>query len=158
MPSQSEESTATSDGGPSKQAALEQQLEDNLQQLSSLWLQFDQLATHFQQWSKNSIELFLLELKTSLAAIQQSLLLSVVLILLSVFFLISLSAGIALLVYYSGQGLLLAYASFLLALGLILIAIVYRQKSLAKLIGFRHSSEQLKEGLNVILQQQDKSH
>ena len=166
MPINEDSITASKDGGQSTKEHNEEagahhsesNAEQSIKELKSLWNQLLLLKDPVKQWSQASIDLFFIELRTSLSTLKQSLLLNILFVVLSVFFLLSLCAGLGFLTYHYTHVILLSYMGFVASLGLVLVLLLCWQRYLRKLIGFRHTIEQVKEGLDVILQQKPKDH
>lgn len=150
---------ATDEGGqsPSRESAQPkgsaQYGADPVNDLHSLWQQLNLCQQRFLAWADSTTELFSLELKTSLAAIRQMIVLQLLLICLAVFFVLSLCAGVGLVVYHFTLSLLAGYAGFVVALGVVLAGLIWQQARLASLVGFRHTVAQVKEGWDVVSKQ-----
>lgn len=150
---------ATDDGGQSsssesaQSAGRAQSGADPVNDLHSLWQQLNLCQQRFLAWADSTTELFSLELKTSLAAIRQMIVLQLLLICLAVFFVLSLCGGVGLVVYHFTLSLLAGYAGFVVALGAVLAGLIWQQARLASLVGFRNTVTQVKEGWDVVSKQ-----
>lgn len=147
---------ATGDGGQSsspESADRAQSGADPVNDLHSLWQQLNLCQQRFLAWADSTTELFSLELKTSLAAIRQMIVLQLLLICLAVFFVLSLCGGVGLVVYHFTLSLLAGYAGFVVALGAVLAGLIWQQARLASLVGFRNTVAQVKEGWDVVSKQ-----
>lgn len=158
--SEDKSNLATEHGGQSspgtsdRQGNRESHQTDTLNELHSLWQQVNLCQQRFRAWVDSTSELFALELKTSLAALRQMIILQLLFICLAVFFALSICGGVGLVVFHFTQSLLAGYGAFVVALGSALAGLIWQQSRLASVIGFRHTVEQVKEGWDVVCKQE----
>ena len=124
-------------------------LNRSFEELGGLWQELLKLKVHSKQWSKSTLELFFLELSNSVAACKRLIACQVIFIGLFMMFLFSASVGVGVIIYSFTSNLVASYGGFILSLGLVLLSLVLFQKYVMQFIGFRHTKQQLQEGIDV---------
>ena len=131
-------------------------LKKSAMELYALINELSKLQGQMHQWSKSTIELFLLELRNTLSAFKQLIFCQILFICLFIFFLMSICIGAGVVTYFFTSNLLVSYGAFMVALSATLLGILLWQKHVLKFVGFSNTEEQIKEGVNVFTQQTKK--
>ncbi|MCL1067516.1 hypothetical protein L2735_11975 [Shewanella olleyana] len=126
-------------------------------ELNSLWKGWLQLQAHTQGWSKATLELFLLEFSNSVAAFKKLIVCQLLLVMLLPMFLFSLAVGAGVVNYYFTLNLVAGFGTFILTFAIIMLGLLVQQKYIMQFVGFHHTKQQLKEGLDVCTQQTKKA-
>ncbi|MDW6092540.1 phage holin family protein [Vibrio rhizosphaerae] len=151
----------TEDQGPTTDAArraavgadtqdVKQEAEQAVNSIRTILTQIEGLATSLKTWSDTTLDLFVLEVKTNIAAARQIVLCSIVFILLAVLFIFSLCLTAGIVTYDLTAHVLLSCGVFIGSLGLALFGLAWWQQRLTNFLGFKHTTEQLREGWDAL--------
>ncbi|CAM3058674.1 hypothetical protein QTO01_01445 [Vibrio mytili] len=142
--------STTGDCGRDPNGAEEQDIQQTINGLNSIFSQLDTLTQSLKAWSGSTLELFLLEVKVNASAVQQLLLSAVIFTLLSVLFVFSLCLASGVVAYQLTLNVYIAVLVFITSLALALFALAWWQKRLVGFLGFKNTTEQLQEGWDAL--------
>ncbi|MZI92020.1 hypothetical protein F9817_02225 [Vibrio sp. CAIM 722] len=153
MSNQRKEREATEQGGPSQKA--HQQPKQPITELLGLVARLRDIAAYSQEWGDNTIKLFFLELDMSVIALKRKVIVSVLLLFLMLIFFLSLCILIAVVTFEITSSIILGSVSFVGALAIILIILMFYQHYLNRFVSLKRTREQIKEGIDVFTQKED---
>ncbi|WNJ95578.1 phage holin family protein [Vibrio ruber] len=153
-----EQGPATADGRRAPTGADTQEIEQAVNGIQAILSQIEGLATSLKTWSNTTLDLFVLEVKTNIAAARQIVLCSIIFILLAVLFIFSLCLTAGIVTYYLTAHLLLSAGVFIVSLGLVLFGLAWWQKRLTTFLGFKNTTDQLQEGWYALSNQAQPGH